>query len=40
MEDMLVDHYSQFILQVAHDAPNIIVAGNIVRVGIKESYKL
>ena len=32
MEDMLIDHYSQFILQVAHDAPNIILAGNVVRV--------
>ena len=33
LEDVLAGHYSSFILQQAKDAPNTLLAGNLIRVG-------
>lgn len=33
LEDVLTNHYSSFILQQASEAPNTLLAGNLIRVG-------
>ena len=33
LEDVLANHYSSFILQQASEAPNTLLAGNLIRVG-------
>ena len=33
LEDILTNHYTSFILQQAKDAPNTLLAGNLIRVG-------
>ena len=35
LEDVLTNHYSSFILQQASEAPNTLLAGNLIRVGAR-----
>ena len=35
LEDVLTNHYSSFILQQASEAPNTLLAGNLIRVGMR-----